>query len=143
MFQFNAASPFGGGSSILRQYPQHRIARFCFRGVTAAIRQVDEYLWLQAMFADIIEWRDEGGATVPVALPLVISRKVLDFAESLHMLDGAVALDDGQVVFAERVEQTGELREELGQIARGAAAGVDCHDRVHPIVAIGGQIELP
>ena len=138
MFQFDAAAPFGGGASILRQYPQHRIARFCFRGVTAAISQVDEYLWLQAMFADIIEWRDEGGATVPVALPLVISRKVLDFAESLHMLDGAVALDDSQIVFSEGVEQAGEFREELGQITRGAATGVDCHDCVHPIVTIGG-----
>ena len=76
-------------------------------------------------------------------LPLVIAGEVLGFAEGLHVLDGAVALDDGQIVLAEGIEQTGELREELGQIARGTAASVNCHDRVHSIVPIGGKIEPP
>ena len=80
---------------------------------------------------------------MPETLPLVIAGEVLCFAEGLHVLDGAVALDDGQIVSAEGIEQAGEFREELGQIARCAATGVDCHDCVHPIVPIGGQIELP
>ena len=100
MFQFDAASPFGGDASILRQHPQHRITRFCFRGVAAAIRQVDEYLWLQAMLADILEWGDERGASMPEALPLVIAGEVLGFAKGLHMLDVAVALDDSQIIFS-------------------------------------------
>ncbi len=80
---------------------------------------------------------------MPEALPLVIAGEVLGFAKGLHMLDVAVALDDGQIVFAKGIEQTGEFREKLGQIASGTATGVDCHDRVHPIVPIGGQIEPP
>ena len=134
MIQFDAASPFCRRASVLRQHPQDRKARFCFRGVAKAIRQIDEYLWLQAMFADIIEWWDEGGTAVPEALPLVIARKTFGFAEGLHMLDDAVALYDSQIVFAEGIEQAGEFSKELGQIARGAATGVDCHDCVHPIV---------
>ena len=100
MFQFDAASPFGGHASVLRQYPQHRIARFCFRCVAKAIRQVYEYVWFQAMLADILEWGDERGASMPEALPLVIAGEVLGFAKGLHMLDGAVALDDSQILFS-------------------------------------------
>ena len=99
--------------SVLRQYPQDRITRFCFSGVAKAIRQVDDDIWLQVMLEDIIEWRDEGCASMSVALPLVIAGKMFGFAEGLHLLDGAVALDDGQIVSAKGVEQAGEFCEEL------------------------------
>ena len=80
---------------------------------------------------------------MPKTLPLIIAGEVLSFTEGLHVLDGTIALDDGQIIFAEGIEQTGEFSEELGQIARGTAASVNCHNRVHSIVPIGGQIEPP
>ena len=77
-----------------------------YRGFAKTVSEIDEDMGGQTMLLDIFKGRDKGCSPVAKAFPLVIAGETPGIREGFYVLNGAVALNNRQIVFTEGVQQS-------------------------------------
>ncbi len=133
--------PFDRDFPSRRNHPQDWIGWRSFGIVAIAVRQIDEKAGLQfRMLIHILEHWTEVSAAKAFRLPFVICRSLCATIELLHLLDFCIALDDGQLVGTEGVQEAVQFREEASKEAPRTAAGIDGDHCVEAAVAGALQV---